>query len=328
MFGSTRRRTQLAAAALACAAAAGALAITVDADPDGRRPAAGVSSTGCATAGATVAAVQTTVARRIYRDELLGTETLLDAARVRDYAPLLSALEASDRAGVEAAVRTLVFKPHWHIVRLRVLVAGRVLADVGGPEVTAPVSGSLRAHGRTLGRYVLSVQDDLGYVKLVTRFIGAPIDLYRNGSAVMGTLLPAPPAPAQGEHVTVGGRAYVVSNVAARAFPSGALQAALFVSPPPAPASCAALRIATWGSIARHVEARLHPIAKHYRDLASVLRAVTGGRVLVRSGSSRLVGGGPRRLPSAGRVSYGGRSWPVYSWQPAAGTRIYFLAPS
>ena len=85
-----------------------------------------------------------------------------------------------------------VYKPHWHIVRLRVERGGHVLADVGGPHVTAPVSGMLRAHGRTLGRYVMSVQDDLGYVKLVTRFIGAPIDLYQTRLVRDGHAAPGP----------------------------------------------------------------------------------------------------------------------------------------
>ena len=52
---------------------------------------------------------------------------------------------------------------------------GKLLADVGGPYVLAPVRGVLRYHGRDRRRYVMSVQDDLGYVKLETRFIGLPL---------------------------------------------------------------------------------------------------------------------------------------------------------
>ncbi len=330
MLRLLRRNPLLAAFAFACAIAAGALAIAVDADTDSAAShAASVPAGGCgAAASATVAAVQSTVAKRIYRDELTGTETVQDTARVRGYAPLIGALERGEAAGVQAAVSALVYKPRWHIVRLRVLRGNRVLADVGGPHVIAPVDGTLRAHGRTLARFVISVQDDLGYVKLVSRFVGVPIDLYQRGSLVMGTLQAVQTPPAEGAHVQAGGRSYVVSNLPAQAFPSGPLQASLFVDSSPPAVSCAALRLATWGSVARHVEARLHPITAHYQDLASVLRAVTGGRVLVRAGAHRIVGGGPRHLPATGRVSYAGRSWPVYSWQPVAGTRIYFLAPS
>ena len=316
----------LAATALLCALAAGALALGLAADPDG--DAAGLPARACGTAAAaSVGSIQTVVAQRIYADELKGGETKLDEARVRGYAPLSKALEGGQARAVLGAVHALVYKPHWHIVRLRVERGGHVLADVGGPHVTAPVSGMLRAHGRTLGRYVMSVQDDLGYVKLVTRFIGAPIDLYQRGSFVMGTLLPAPQAPAAGAHVEAAGSSYVASNIAANAFPAGALQATIFIPAGSGSISCAALRLATWGSIVRHIAARLHPLQAHYQDLTDVVRAVTGGRVLVRSGATRLAGGGPARVPSSGTVGYEGRRWPVYSWQPAAGQRVYFLTP-
>ena len=64
-----------------------------------------------------------------------------------------------------------------HIVRLRVSRGSTLLADVGGPYILAPVGGMLRSHGHAIGHYELSVQDDLGYVKLETRFIGAPLVL-------------------------------------------------------------------------------------------------------------------------------------------------------
>ena len=102
-------------------------------------------------------------------------------------------MSSGNRRAILAAVHSIVYTPHWHIVRLRVFKAGHVIADVGGPYVIAPVTGVLRQHGRTVGRYVMSVQDDLGYIKLVSRFIGVPVDFYRGRSFVMGTLRPAPP---------------------------------------------------------------------------------------------------------------------------------------
>jgi hypothetical protein len=329
MFRLVRGRTLLLLVAVLCAATGGTLAVAFG-DEDGPRAQIARAATGSGCAGKsapTVAAVQLDVAKHIYSDELKGTETVLDTSRVRGYAPLLSALEHGETTAVAAAVHALVYKPQWHIVRLRVSQGGRVLADVGGPHVIAPVTGTLRSHGRTLGHYVTSVQDDLGYVKLVTRFIGAPVDLYQHGSLVMGTLRPAPSAPRDGATVTVGGRSYLVANVAASAFPAGPLQASLFVPQPASGQSCSALRVAAWGSVARHIALRLQPLSAHYQDLASVVRAVTGGRVFVRAGAKRLVTGGPRRIPATGTVRYAGRTWPVYSWQPAAGQRVYFLTP-
>jgi len=60
-------------------------------------------------------------------------------------------------------------------VRLRVLAGGQLLSDVGGPFVLAPVSAPLapaRAHDR---RFVLSIQDDLGYRLLAQRLAGSDV---------------------------------------------------------------------------------------------------------------------------------------------------------
>jgi hypothetical protein len=286
------------------------------------------SASACGTqTAATIAAVQSVVAQRIYAGELRGTETRLDAARVAGYHPLLEALARGDQAGVRSAVHALVYKPHWHIVRLRVTSGGRVLADVGGPHILAPVRGTLRANGRALATYTMSVQDDLGYVKLVSRFIGAPIDIYQHGSFVMGTLNPAPAAPAPGASVAVAGVPYQALDIPVQAFPSGPLQATLFLPAAPSGLSCAAVRLAAWGSVARHVAARFKPLSPHLRDLADLVKTVTGARLLVRSGTRQIVAGGPARLPQAGSVSYAGRRWAVYSWQPLPAVRAYLLTP-
>jgi hypothetical protein len=58
------------------------------------------------------------------------------------------------------------FEEHLHVVRVRVTVGGRLLVDVGGPYVLAPVRGTLREHGRDVGRFEMAIQDDAGYLKL------------------------------------------------------------------------------------------------------------------------------------------------------------------
>jgi hypothetical protein len=265
------------------------------------------------------------VAVRVYAGELSGSETKSDQRQVEGFTPLLSALSGGQRAAVNEAVTSLVFS-HTHVVRLRVTRGSTVLADIGGPYILAPVGGTLRFHGQTVGHYVLSVQDDLGYVKLVTRFIGAPVDIYSRGAFVMGTLSPAPPADAAA--VSAGGNRYAASALAVHAFPAGPLQASLFVPEAPSPQSCAAVRLAAFGSIARHVATRLHPLSTHLRALADIVRTVTGARLLVRSGAQHLAGGGPARLPRSGSVRFEGRRWAVYSWQPLPNVRAFLLAPA
>src|SRR5437588_552167 len=83
------------------------------------------------------------VATRIYANELSSSEVFSDKRQVESFAPLLSALASGNRAGVREAVKSLVFS-HTHVVRLRVTRGGEVIADVGGPEILTPASGSLR----------------------------------------------------------------------------------------------------------------------------------------------------------------------------------------
>lgn len=116
------------------------------------------------------------VAKQIYYGEVSSSETFKDRRQVESYAPLLRAVAGDEKAAAGAAVTSLVYS-HTHIVRLRVSRSSKLLADVGGPYVLAPLSGTLRLHGRVVGHYLLSVQDDVGYVKIETHFIGAPLVL-------------------------------------------------------------------------------------------------------------------------------------------------------
>jgi hypothetical protein len=322
---------RLASALLAIAIAGAALGATLDADPTPDRRAHTASQQCGSASETTIASVDDAVAQGIYEGELHSREVSADAAHVTGSQALLNGLEVDDSAAVRSAVHAIVYTPHWHIVRLRVLKAGHVVADVGGPDVIAPVSGVLTRNGKVLGSYVMSVQDDLGYEKLVTRFMGVPIDLYRNGSFLMGTLEPAPSTPSEGASVSANGAGYRVQLLSAKAFPSGTLRIALFI-PDPTPtvtaASCAAVRLATWGSIAINIAGQLQPLQTHYQDLVDVLHGTTGGPAYVFSHSKRVAGGSvPERIPNHGTVKFGGRSWAVFSWEPLPHTRVYFLTP-
>lgn len=333
MFGERHRRGYrgLASGLLSVGVIGAILAMTLDVNLHSTGHAA-ASGTRCGPASsATIASVDDFVARRIYAAELSGKEVRADIAHITGSAELLAALASADQPAVYAAVHTIVYTPHWHIVRLRVLQHGRVLADVGGPDIIAPISGTLRFKGRAVGSFVMSVQDDLGYVKLVSRFIGVPIDLYRAGTFVMGTLKPPPASVSNGETVTVGRSEYQAVVFDTAAFPAGTLKVALFV---PVPASalaargCASVRLAAWGNVAHHIAARFTPLSAHYGDFLDVLQGASGGLVLVRSGSVRLAGAGPARVPHRGTVKYRGRTWAVFSWEAIPPARIYFLTPT
>jgi hypothetical protein len=309
------------------------------------RPPAAVSaaatSTGSSSAPACGPAATETLARtaglvatRIYAGELSGSETRSDQRQVEGFTPLLSALANGEKRAISTAVTSLVFS-HTHVVRLRVSQGSKVVADVGGPFILAPVGGTLRFRGKAVGRYVLSVQDDLGYIKLVTRFIGAPL-VMRAGNRplpVEGLLSPGPPAiPAHGP-VTYARRAYEAFSFNARAFPDGPLRISLLL--PLAPSlgamSCAEIRTAETGRIAQRISRRFALSPATYATYVRLTRTLTGALIFIRSGPRELAGAtlpGPGRLPSAGSVTYRGVRYGVSSF--AASTtqgpvRVYTL---
>jgi hypothetical protein len=300
------------------------------------RSASPAPGTACgAQAAETLAAAAGMVATRIYAGERSGSETRSDQRQVERYAPLLSAVAAGGREAIRAAVTTLVYS-HTHIVRLRVTRGARVLADVGGPYILAPVGGTLRLHGHAIAHYVLSVQDDLGYIKLVTRFLAVPLVL-RAGSRqvpIEGQLAPAPAGiPAHGP-VSYRGRSFQAFSFSARAFPAGPLRVSLLVPVPRglAALSCARIRSAELGHAAELISRRFRLGPANFATYIKLVRTLTDGLLYVRSGARELAGStahGPARLPSSGAVSYNGHSYEVSSFTApsSVGTvRIYHLA--
>src|SRR6185437_4372675 len=170
--------------ALAAPAALGAFAASPGAAAASSAAPARATTTPAASApapcGAPAAEVLATtagsVAERIYAAEVRSSETDSDKRQIEGYGPLLSAVQSGDHAAIQTAVHHLVYS-HTHIVRLRVSRGSELLFDEGGPYILAPIAGRLRLHGKEVGHFVFSVQDDLGYIKLVTRFIGAPLVL-------------------------------------------------------------------------------------------------------------------------------------------------------
>ncbi len=324
-----RRGPRSFAAALLCLAlcACGAAAnpsSTRTSDPEPAPGAAGAAPTPaavespCGTATPTVVSdTAGAVAQTIYRGEISGREVGLDRSQVERDGSLLSALAEGNRAAVTEAVTSLVYSGT-HIVRLRVSAAGNVLADVGGPYILAPVSGSLHFKGRTVGHYVLSVQDDLGYVKLFSRFVGYPLIL-RLGShrvplegTISGSSLPTRGA------VSYHGGAYQVFSFKAKAFPSGRLTISLLVPVSGSSRlSCAVLRANELRRIAMTTWQRFAAIGGAPSAYVTVVGGFIGGLSYVRAGSHQLAGTtqpGPPHLPDTGEVSYRGVTYRVTSF--------------
>jgi len=168
------------------------------------------------------------IASLIYAGEA-GRRALVEVARTQHDRALLSAVARRDPAATRAAVRALL---NQHIVRLRVSAGGKLLADVGGPFVLAPVDATLRLGGRTIGSFVLSIQDDEGYKRLAGRLAGLDVLMYMGSRLVKNSLGPNPGrVPASGLY-TYRGRKFRVVTIHATAFPSGPLSIRVLIPIP------------------------------------------------------------------------------------------------
>ncbi len=192
------------------------------------KPISAIGPLCAATQQGTIVNTVSRVANLIYRGES-GRQAQLQVRRVQHYQPLLSAVAARDPIATEAAIKALLNE---HIVRLRVSSDEQLLSDVGGPDVLAPVTAPLRLHGRQIGSFVLSIQDDLGYLLLAQRLVGLKVVMQRGGEVVMSSLNPAPTeVPVRGTF-QYRGHEYSVFTLHARAFPSGPLQVSVLVPLP------------------------------------------------------------------------------------------------
>jgi hypothetical protein len=182
------------------------------------------------TPAATVANTIGTIARRLVRAEATGVEAQ-HALRVVTQDPALArAVRRRDPVALRAAVVRFFHLKALHIVRVRATTArGHLVGDVGGPFVLSPASHTIRsAGGRRLGRAILSIQDDAGFIKLMARFAGAGVVL-RTAKGVVPGSTPAPRSiPASGR-VLIGRRPVETYSFTTRAFPAGALHVTLLV---------------------------------------------------------------------------------------------------
>ena len=154
------------------------------------------------------------VARRIYHQEAGGTVGHAAVKRIARYRGLVAALGSGSTTALRAAALRQLFNPGEHVVRLSIVRGGRTLTDVGGAFVVAPAT--LPLHGAVLET---SMQDVIGYVKLVHRLTGAQIVVRGAPGHVESSLAAAAQAalPASGS-VTVAGRTYKVQSFRERGY--------------------------------------------------------------------------------------------------------------
>jgi hypothetical protein len=167
------------------------------------------------------------VAERVYYAEHAGSKAEL----IRRYIESSRAFREAVLAGNAKATRAAIigfFGSHLHIVRVRVIRAGRLLIDVGGPHVLGPIAGVIHnARGRVAAHFLFGIQDDLGFTILARAFTGAQTLMREGTLQVMGTLTPGPAELPNRGRVTYRGKTYQAYSFDAEAFPSGALRISL-----------------------------------------------------------------------------------------------------
>jgi hypothetical protein len=331
-------RARIAAGAVVIVSATVVAFVVVPAFSQSTTPA---QACGTATQGVVTTAFEN-AARIIYLGERRGGEVTADVGHITSAAYLAQAVADNDVAATVAATHRLVYTPRWHIVRLRVLSeSGRLLADIGGPSILAPVRGRITYQGSVVGSFVMSVQDDLGYEKLVTRFTGLPIELYRHGAPLMGRDWPASEVlrqpPADGTRVTVSGARSVTVSYDVSAFPTGRTRVVLAIpqaSAALASDSCVVVNELTYGRIARTI-AELFDLPKTAENFVTLDQQYdTAKLVFVREGSNQIAStsgqAGPPAIPTSGTIDYDGQTWLIYSFVPVteqSRVRIYLLFP-
>jgi hypothetical protein len=177
-------------------------------------------------ASLTRSAVLGRVGERIYEAEENSPVVAATVRRMESTAAFRTAVANRDPAATRQAILGF-FAAHIHVVRVRVLVGGKLLIDEGGPFALAPVSGTLRSGGHVVGTFVTAIQDDAGYLKLARLFTGAQVLMRVGSRQVMGTLSPGPAQVPDRGTVSYGGHSYQAFSFMATAFPSGPLRISL-----------------------------------------------------------------------------------------------------
>jgi hypothetical protein len=158
----------------------------------------------------------TAVARRQYTAEVSGGTTRKLLHRVGKDPTLLRTLQSGNLAATRAYVQRQfpAVWYHWHVSRMRIMQGSQVVAEQGVPFAVAPSQMTLHgANGRALGTLEVSIQDVIGFVRLMHRLHPLDVVVRGSGADVRSSLPAAAQAqlPSSGS-ATIAGRRYSVRS--------------------------------------------------------------------------------------------------------------------
>jgi hypothetical protein len=208
---------------------------------------------------ATVDGTLRDVAIRTYDQAARGRNTASSIGRLARSRALALAVARGDATATRRALRPLLRN---QIKRIVVTRGGRVLARAGTDPALAPVHGVIRsAAGAPVGRYTMSVGNDVGIADFIRALTGQQVVLTARGHHVVSTA---------GVH----GATSSASSFSGTAFPSGSLRVALRA--PAHPELCGATPAATVANTIGFVGERLARSESTGAATRRVLRVVAG----------------------------------------------------
>ena len=157
-------------------------------------------------------------ARAVYAGQVRGAHSLAVLHKVGSDPILLHDLQGGRIAAARAYVAHQFPKVwyHWHVSRLRITQGGRLVSELGVPFVLPPSQMTLRGpSGRPVGTLQISMQDEIGFVRLMhRRYPPVQVVIRGQGASHLRTSMHAAAStklPASGT-VKLGGRRYLVRS--------------------------------------------------------------------------------------------------------------------
>jgi hypothetical protein len=156
-------------------------------------------------------------ARQRYHEEWHGLAAHVALRRAAADRRFVQALAAHDLAAARAEANLLLVG---HLVRLRVVRGSRVLVDANPSSFAVPgPSRTLRTRGgRVLGKLTVTVQDIIGFVKLVQRHGGGDTVVRGRRGQLRTSLAVVPSRLPRAGCTSVAGTPYAVRSFAETSF--------------------------------------------------------------------------------------------------------------
>ena len=158
------------------------------------------------------------VAKHIYSNETNGVRVHNDARLIASDRVLLNDLSRGELAAAQAeAFRQMTSHRTEHITRVSFRRGRRLLINAvwngNGSFVVAPLAQGIDISGRRLGTVLVSVQDVIGYVKLVHIYTGTQVVVHGSSGQVRASLAAATHTrlPSSG-YITITGQRYGVGT--------------------------------------------------------------------------------------------------------------------